>query len=58
VRVCPYNKPNWWAHGVFRDYLAPVLGGDLGKQIDDLLGYGKKRKSSEWWGFEYNEVVR
>ena len=58
VRVCPYNKPNWWAHEVFRDYLAPVLGGDLGKQIDDLLGYGKKRKSSEWWGFEYNEVVR
>jgi len=58
VRVCPYNKPKSWIHGIFRDYFAPLLGGDLGRKIDDLLGYGKRSDSSEWWGFEYSEIVK
>ncbi|MEM3614775.1 MAG: reductive dehalogenase [Nitrososphaerales archaeon] len=57
VRVCPYNKPKWWLHEVFRDYFATLVGGETGKNLDDALGYGTKRPSKEWWEFDYKQEV-
>lgn len=52
--VCPYNKKRWWAHEVFRDVLGPLMGGSLGKSVDDALGYGKLKDPEEWWGVDYD----
>ena len=52
VRVCPYNKPSgrtYFIHAFFRDYIVPIVGGKVAKILDDLLGYGKRKSSSEWW---------
>ena len=58
IRVCPYNKPKKWIHEIFRDYFALILGGEWGKVIDDMLGYGKRSTPYEWWRFDYNKVVK
>ncbi len=60
IRVCPYTKRRWWAHEVFRDYIAPVIGGELSKAIDDFLGYGEQLPPAEWWGEKsgYKKIFR
>jgi reductive dehalogenase len=61
VRVCPYNKPvdkaSYYIHAFFREYIAPIVGGEIGKKLDDVMGYGKRKSSSSWWGFDYREIV-
>lgn len=61
VRVCPYNKPthkpSYPIHALFRDYISRIVGGNIGKIIDDMLGYGRRKKPSEWWGVDYDRLV-
>ena len=61
VRVCPYNKPvdkpSYPIHAIFRDYISRIVGGGIGKKLDDIMGYGRRKDSSTWWELEYEEVV-
>ncbi len=58
IRACPFNKIEWPAHSIFRDYIAPIVGGNVGKSLDDFLGYGERLHSSKWWGFRYRDIVK
>lgn len=50
VRVCPFNKPAGWFHGVVRRLVkkAPWLD-TFTLTMDDWLGYGKQAKASKYW---------
>jgi epoxyqueuosine reductase len=50
VRVCPFNKPPGWLHNRVRWGLKHTRWLDsLFVRADDLLGYGKQLKGSEYW---------
>lgn len=58
IRSCPFNKIDWPAHSMFRDCLAPIIGGGTGRALDDFLGYGERVYSHQWWGFRYKDLVK
>lgn len=49
VRVCPYNKPNTLPHKIFKKIILPIIGPSLARKLDDMLGYGKMRRPSDFW---------
>lgn len=49
IRVCPFNKPKGWFHGIVRWLIkhTPFLDSFIVK-MDDLSGYGKQKKFKFW----------
>jgi reductive dehalogenase len=50
VACCPYNKPHTWPHRTalwLTDHFS--LADPLYIKMDDLLGYGKPRKTDKFW---------
>ena len=56
IKVCPWNKPKGWIHGIARETAqrAPWLDKLLIK-MDSLIGYGRSHQEDKWW-FDLQEV--
>ena len=50
IKVCPWNKPEGWAHDRVRGMIqhTPWLDKSLIK-MDSLLGYGRVARENKWW---------
>jgi len=50
IKVCPWNKPDGWTHGLVRwmIQLMPLMNGIFIK-MDDVLGYSQVNHDGKWW---------
>lgn len=50
IQVCPFNKPQGWLHDATRWFVKHTAWLDaLLVKLDDLFGYGKPAKATEYW---------
>ncbi|MBQ11847.1 MAG: reductive dehalogenase [Planctomyces sp.] len=59
LRTCPYNKGHHWIHDVTRFFIRNFRWMDpLIAKGDDLLGFGKYKPSTAYWGLEDSDRWR